>query len=101
MRRDDAIALAVGDEQTDTQVPAASNSLNASMLTAREQAVAVLLARGMSNPHIASELTISVHTAQRHVENILGKLGFSSRTRVATWSVGHGLVKPQSVDAPA
>jgi predicted ATPase/DNA-binding CsgD family transcriptional regulator len=98
---DDAIALAVNKQQTDTQVPAASNTLHASMLTAREQEVAVLLARGMSNPQIAAELTISVHTAQRHVENILGKLAFTSRTQVATWAVGHDLVKPQSAEAPA
>jgi DNA-binding CsgD family transcriptional regulator len=98
---DDAIALAVSEQLPGTQMSVGNKTLQASMLTAREQEVAVLLARGMSNPQIASELTISVHTAQRHVENILGKLGFTSRTQVAAWAFGHGLVKAQSADAPA
>jgi DNA-binding NarL/FixJ family response regulator len=61
-------------------------------LSVREQEVAVLLARGLGNPQIAHELVISVHTASRHVENILGKLGFGSRTQIAAWAVGQGLV---------
>ena len=63
--------------------------------------MAVLLARGLSNPQIAAELVISVHTASRHVENILGKLGFSSRTQVATWAVGQGLVAAPTTNMPA
>jgi DNA-binding NarL/FixJ family response regulator len=51
-----------------------------------------LLARGLSNPQIADELVISPRTAQRHVENILGKLGFGSRAQVAAWGVSTGLV---------
>jgi DNA-binding NarL/FixJ family response regulator len=65
-------------------------------LTPREQEVVVLLARGMSNRQIADELVISPHTVQRHVENILGKLGFSSRTQIAGWAVSRGLVHPVS-----
>jgi apolipoprotein N-acyltransferase len=41
---------------------------------------------------IADELIISIHTAQRHVENILSKLGLGSRTQVAIWAMGQGLV---------
>ncbi len=52
----------------------------------------VLLARGLSNPQIADELVISPRTAQRHVENILSKLGFGSRAQVAAWGVSNGLV---------
>jgi non-specific serine/threonine protein kinase len=60
-------------------------------LTVREQEVARLLARGFSNRQIASDLVISLHTGQRHVENILRKLALSSRTRVAAWAIGEGL----------
>jgi DNA-binding CsgD family transcriptional regulator len=62
-----------------------------SPLAAREQEVAALLARGLSNRQIADELVISLHTAQRHVENILSKLAFSSRTQVAAWAINEGL----------
>lgn len=56
-------------------------------LTCREWEIAELIARGMSNKAIADELVISPATAARHVANILGKLGFSSRTQVATWVI--------------
>ena len=46
-----------------------------------------LIARGMSNKAIADDLVISPATAARHVANILAKLGFSSRTQVATWVI--------------
>ena len=57
-------------------------------LTARERQVAALIGEGLSNQQIATRLVISVRTAQGHVEKILRKLGFSSRTQVATWVVG-------------
>jgi DNA-binding NarL/FixJ family response regulator len=41
----------------------------------------------LSNKAIADDLVISPATAARHVANILAKLGFSSRTQVATWVV--------------
>ncbi len=47
--------------------------------------MADLVADGLSNPEIAARLFISVRTAQGHVENILRKLGFNSRSRIAAW----------------
>jgi predicted ATPase/DNA-binding CsgD family transcriptional regulator/Tfp pilus assembly protein PilF len=58
-----------------------------SVLTAREQQIAMLITRGLSNRAIADELVISPATAARHVANILGKLGLSSRAQVAAWTV--------------
>jgi DNA-binding NarL/FixJ family response regulator len=60
-------------------------------LTAREREIAALVAQGKSNLEIASELVISENTAERHVANILAKLGFSSRSQIAVWAVGKGL----------
>ena len=54
-------------------------------LTARELAVAELVARGLSNREIAATLVISARTVQGHLENILRKLGFGSRAQVAAW----------------
>jgi pimeloyl-ACP methyl ester carboxylesterase/DNA-binding CsgD family transcriptional regulator len=62
------------------------------VLSPREREVAVLIARGLSNRQVADDLSISPATVERHVTNILGKLGFHSRAQVAAWAVGHDLL---------
>ncbi len=57
----------------------------ANPLSPRESEIALLVARGMSNPRIASELIIGERTVQTHVSNILAKLGLSSRVQIAGW----------------
>ena len=57
-------------------------------LTRREQQIAELVAEGLTNRDIAARLIISQRTAEAHVEHILTKLGFSSRTQIATWIAG-------------
>ena len=47
--------------------------------------VAQLVAGGLTNPQIARELVIGERTVDTHVENVLHKLGFSSRAQVAAW----------------
>jgi non-specific serine/threonine protein kinase len=54
-------------------------------LTRREQEVAALVARGLTNRHIAAELSISEHTVATHVGKIMRTLGLSSRSQVAAW----------------
>jgi len=63
-------------------------------LTAREQEVLRLLARGAANKEIAADLSITERTARTHVSNILGKLGLASRTQAALWAVEHKMVDP-------
>ena len=48
-------------------------------LTARERQVLSLVANGFTNREIAGQLRLSPKTVNRHVENIFGKLGVSSR----------------------
>jgi predicted ATPase/DNA-binding CsgD family transcriptional regulator len=55
-------------------------------LTAREREVADLIMTGASNRSIADQLGIRQVTAARHVANIMGKLGFSSRAQIAAWA---------------
>jgi ATP/maltotriose-dependent transcriptional regulator MalT len=64
-------------------------------LTARERQVAALIAQGLSNRQIASELVVGEVTVASHVANILAKLGYSSRTQVASWATAKGLA-PES-----
>jgi DNA-binding CsgD family transcriptional regulator len=56
-------------------------------LTARERQVAELVAKGLSNRGIADALVISERTAQNHVQHVLTKLGFSTRSQIAAWVV--------------
>lgn len=53
-------------------------------LTVRETEVARHLARGSSNDELADDLGISPHTARRHTENVLSKLGVASRAAVGS-----------------
>jgi non-specific serine/threonine protein kinase len=39
----------------------------------------------LTNKDIAARLVISIRTAEGHVEHVLSKLNFTSRTQVATW----------------
>ena len=56
-----------------------------SPLTRREEEVAALVAQGLSNRQIATQLVISHRTADGHLERIMNKLGFRSRAQIAAW----------------
>src|SRR5262249_16328224 len=60
-------------------------------LSPREREVAVLIAQGKSNRAIAEELVLSERTIEKHVENIMSKLGLNARTQIAVWAVENGL----------
>jgi len=62
-------------------------------LTQREREVAVLIAQGKSNREIAKILVITVRTVEANITRINDKLGFKSRTEIATWAVTKGLVQ--------
>jgi pimeloyl-ACP methyl ester carboxylesterase len=64
-----------------------------SILTEREVQVLRLVARGRSNRQIADELTISANTVDRHVSNILTKIGASNRAEAASFAVRQGLAE--------
>ncbi len=55
-------------------------------LTRREREIAGLVAEGLTNREIARALFISERTAEGHVEQIRNKLGFNSRSQVASWA---------------
>ena len=61
-------------------------------LTARELEVLRLVAAGKRNREIAAELVISDHTARRHLQNIYGKLGVSSRAAATAFGLQHDLI---------
>jgi ATP/maltotriose-dependent transcriptional regulator MalT len=61
-------------------------------LTPREHEVLRLVATGMTNQAIARELFVAVKTVDRHVGNILAKLGVASRTAATAFAYEHDLL---------
>ena len=60
-------------------------------LSRRELEVLDLVAQGLTNRDIAARLVLSEHTVNRHVANILRKLGLTSRAAAASLAGRHGL----------
>ena len=65
----------------------ARNAVPAPRLTERELEVLRLVAQGMSNKEIATELYISENTVKNHVRNILEKLHLHSRMEAVVYAV--------------
>jgi acetyl/propionyl-CoA carboxylase alpha subunit len=62
------------------------------VLTDREVQVLRLVAAGKHNRDIAGVLQLSEHTVARHVQNILAKLGVSSRAAATSAAIQQGLL---------
>ena len=60
-------------------------------LTKRELEVLSLIAQGLENREIASQLVVSEATIRTHVSNILGKLHLANRTQAALYALREGL----------
>ncbi len=63
-------------------------------LTPREREVLALLATGRTNRAIAKALFISEKTVARHVANVFGKLGVSTRAAATAFAYDHDLLNP-------
>jgi DNA-binding CsgD family transcriptional regulator len=74
--------------------PTADTRENPAGLTERQLEVLRLLARGLTNNEIASQLVLSVRTVDRHVAEILGKLGVTSRRQVTARAEALGISRP-------
>jgi DNA-binding NarL/FixJ family response regulator len=62
-------------------------------LTAREREVIELLATGLTNRAIATELFVSEKTVARHIANIFLKLHVCSRAAATAFAYEHGLAR--------
>lgn len=76
----------------------ATSTDNASkMLSDREQAIAVCVAKGLSNKEIADQLNISFNTVTTHRRNIARKLNIHSSAGIAIFCVVNKLVKLEEI----
>lgn len=79
MTLDEAIAFAL-EESAQSR-----GSTDAAKPTKREREIAELVALGRSNQEVADELVLSRRTVEAHVQHLMAKLGFNSRSQVAAW----------------
>ncbi len=78
-------------EKEGEQRPAAGR-----LLTTRENAVVRLVARGMTNKAIASQLGISPRTVEGHLNHVFEKLDVLSRTELVHYALAHRLFDRES-----
>jgi two-component system, NarL family, response regulator len=69
-----------------------SERLNRPQLSNRELDVLKLVAKGLNNQQIASELYISESTVKYHINSVLSKLGVSDRTQATLVAIKRGIV---------
>ncbi len=87
MTFEEAVEYALSAEEPAKNAPSAPGQHSTHeppALTRREREVASLVAQGLTNRQIASELVLSKHTVHHHVTNILKKLNLRSREQVAS-----------------
>lgn len=65
-------------------------------VTAREQEVLALIARGLSNDEIASRLHLGIATVKTHIGRLLHKLAARDRAQLVIAAYESGLVRPTS-----
>ncbi len=63
-------------------------------LSEREREVVRLVATGLSNAEIASQLYLSEATIKSHITRILARLGLRDRVQIAVYAYEHGIVRP-------
>ena len=88
LQRVEAVALALGEPTPRTREDgdgADQTRRAGARLTPRQEEVAVLVAEGLTDREIAARLVVSPRTSEYHVEQILTRLGFRSRTEIAAW----------------
>ena len=70
---------------------AAAATSELDVLTAREREVLELLAQGLTNKEIATELFITTNTVKRHLKSIFEKLDVHTRSAAAAKAVDAGV----------
>ena len=76
----------------------AADAAGRALLSAREQDVLELIARGFSYGEISRLKAVSVHTIQSHIKNLYAKLAVHSRSEAVYEATRMGLLRPPTSD---
>ena len=83
-----------GGQQTADDQPSAR------LLTKRETEIVELVARGLSNTEIASELFLSVNSVKTYIRTAYRKMGVTTRSQAVLWAVRGGLAGDARYEPP-
>ena len=89
-----SVTRTVIDRMTRQPTPEIGSGRLLDGLTPREREVLELIARGLSNGEIASELVIEESTVKTHVKRILAKLRLRDRIQAVIFAYESGLTQP-------
>ncbi|HXH33311.1 MAG TPA: response regulator transcription factor [Plantibacter sp.] len=94
----EGFAMQSASTQLPTAVPdprASSPGSDYEQLTEREREVLQLVAQGLSNQEIATELFVGEATVKSHVSKVLQKLVLRDRIQAVIYTYEHGLAAPR------
>jgi DNA-binding NarL/FixJ family response regulator len=86
------VFVALGAEPALAELADLAGGRRAGVLTAREVEVLRLVSTGLTNRAIGARLSLSEKTVARHLSNIFGKLGLSTRAAATAYAYENGLV---------
>ena len=86
------VFLALGADPALAELGEVMGDRRAGVLTAREVEVLRLVSTGLTNRAIGERLSLSEKTVARHLSNIFGKLGLSTRAAATAYAYENGLV---------
>ena len=91
---DQSVTRRVIEEFARRTAPPVPDTSSIEALTAREQDIVRLLARGLSNAEIAAELFVETSTVKSHLGRAMTKIGVRDRVQAVVWAYQHGFAPP-------
>jgi DNA-binding NarL/FixJ family response regulator len=89
-----SVTRRVIDRMAQQPIPQLADEAKLQELTPREREVLELIARGLSNREIGTELTVEESTIRTHVKRILMKLDLRDRVQIAIFAYEIGVNRP-------
>ncbi len=81
----------IRNNHPEESAPVSESNTILEKLTPREREILGFLVQGLSNKEIARQLKLAESTIKIHVQNLLRKLGMSSRVQAAIYAIENGL----------